>query len=44
MNNFQIQFGLNQNILPMTRDYIVSEEDRLRKIERKTPLLRKVSG
>lgn len=44
MNNFQIQFGLNQNILPMTRDYIVSEEDRLRKIERMTPLLRKVSG
>lgn len=44
MNNFQIQFGKNQHILPLTRDYIVHEEDRLRKIERKTPLLRKVSG
>ncbi|MBK8771328.1 MAG: class I SAM-dependent methyltransferase [Rhizobiales bacterium] len=42
MNNFQIQFGLNQHILPMTRDYIQGEEDRLRKIERKTPRLRKV--
>ncbi len=44
MNNFQIQFGKNQHIVPMTRDYIQSEEDRLRKIERRTPLLRKVSG
>jgi cyclopropane-fatty-acyl-phospholipid synthase len=44
MNNFQIQFGKNQNVLPMTRDYIFAEEDRLRKIERRTPLLRKVSG
>jgi cyclopropane-fatty-acyl-phospholipid synthase len=44
MNNFQIQFGKNQHVLPLTRDYIHSEEDRLRKIERKTPLLRKVSG
>ncbi len=44
MNNFQIQFGLNQHILPMTRDYIMGEEERLRKVERKTPLLRKVSG
>ena len=44
MNNFQIQFGKNQHVLPMTRDYIFTEEDRLRKIERKTPLLRKVSG
>ena len=42
MNNFQIQFGLNQHILPMTRDYIQGEEDRLHKIERKTPRLRKV--
>lgn len=44
MNNFQIQFGRNQHVLPITRDYIGQEEDRLRKIERKTPLLRKVSG
>jgi cyclopropane-fatty-acyl-phospholipid synthase len=44
MNNFQIQFGKNQQVLPMTRDYIAAAEERLRKIERKTPLLRKVSG
>ena len=44
MNNFQIQFGLDQNILPLTRDYIAGEEERLRKVEKKSPLLRKVSG
>jgi cyclopropane-fatty-acyl-phospholipid synthase len=44
MNNFQIQFGHNQNVLPMTRDYIQAEEARLRRLEAKTPFLRKVSG
>lgn len=43
MNNFQIQFSLNQNVLPLTRDYITAAEDKLRKIESKTPKLRKVS-
>ncbi|MFT3672372.1 class I SAM-dependent methyltransferase [Aestuariivirga sp.] len=43
MNNFQIQFGLNQHVLPMTRDYITAAEEKLRKIENKTPKLRKVS-
>jgi cyclopropane-fatty-acyl-phospholipid synthase len=42
MNNFQIQFGKNQHILPMTRDYITTEEERLRKIEGKSPRLRMV--
>jgi cyclopropane-fatty-acyl-phospholipid synthase len=44
MNNFQIQFGKNQYVLPMTRTYIEAEESRLRAIESKTPHLRKVSG
>lgn len=44
MNNFQIQFGKNQHVLPMTRDYIQTEEARLRALESKQPLLRKVSG
>ncbi len=42
MNNFQIQFGKNQNFLPLTRTYIDVEENRLRKIEGKTPLLKMV--
>jgi cyclopropane-fatty-acyl-phospholipid synthase len=32
--NFQIQIAKRQDIVPMTRDYIVSEEGRLRDIER----------
>jgi cyclopropane-fatty-acyl-phospholipid synthase len=44
MNNFQIQFGKNQNVLPLTRNYIEEEEARLRKLESKTPLLKKVHG
>ncbi len=42
MNNFQIQFGKNQNVMPLTRNYIESEEHRLRKLEAKTPLLKMV--
>jgi cyclopropane-fatty-acyl-phospholipid synthase len=44
MNNFQIQFGKNQHVLPMTRDYIASEEQRLKLMERKSPRLKSVSG
>jgi cyclopropane-fatty-acyl-phospholipid synthase len=40
MNNFQIQFCKDQNVLPLTRDYIQEQENRLRKIEAKTPLLK----
>ncbi|MBG1231935.1 SAM-dependent methyltransferase [Aestuariivirga litoralis] len=36
-NNFQIQFGHDQHFLPVTRDYMVAEEARLRKLERKSP-------
>jgi cyclopropane-fatty-acyl-phospholipid synthase len=42
MNNFQIQFSKNQNVLPLTRNYIEAEEHRLRKLESKTPLLKMV--
>ncbi len=43
MNNFQIQFGKNQHVLPMTRDYIGAEEHRLRSLERKSPRLKSVA-
>jgi cyclopropane-fatty-acyl-phospholipid synthase len=33
MNNFQIQFTRSQHALPLTRDYIHQEEERLRKLE-----------
>jgi cyclopropane-fatty-acyl-phospholipid synthase len=33
MNNFQIQFVKDQTTLPLTRDYMVHEENRLRTIE-----------
>ena len=36
MNNFQIQFALDQNTLPLTRDYMIAEEARLRLIEGKS--------
>ncbi len=36
MNNFQIQFGLDQHYLPVTRDYILAEEAKLRIKEAKT--------
>ncbi len=36
MNNFQIQFGKNQHVLPYTRNYIEAEEERLRKLEQGT--------
>ena len=42
LNNFQIQFGKNQNVLPLTRNYLEAEENRLRKLEAKTPLLKMV--
>jgi cyclopropane-fatty-acyl-phospholipid synthase len=42
MNNFQIQFGKSQHVLPLTRSYIEAEEDRLRKLESKIPLLKMV--
>lgn len=42
MNNFQIQFGKDLNVLPLTRDYIQDHENRLRKLETMTPRLKMV--
>ena len=44
MNNFQIQFCRHQNVLPLTRDYITKEEERLRRIELPQVRLRSVPG
>jgi cyclopropane-fatty-acyl-phospholipid synthase len=43
MNNFQIQFVKNQHVLPLTRNYIFEEEQRLRAIDSKLPRLKSVS-
>lgn len=43
MNNFQIQFVKNQHVLPLTRNYMFAEEERLRAIDAKLPRLRSVS-
>jgi len=43
MNNFQIQFVKNQHVLPLTRNYIAEEEQRLRAIDSKLPRLKSVS-
>ena len=42
MNNFQIQFVKNQHALPLTRNYMVEEEARLKALEAKRPRLRSV--
>ena len=43
MNNFQIQFTLDQNALPVTRDYMTAEEARLRLVETKSKNYKQVS-
>ncbi len=42
MNNFQIQFVKNQHSLPLTRNYIFQEEERLRAIDSKLPRFKTV--
>jgi cyclopropane-fatty-acyl-phospholipid synthase len=42
MNNFQIQFSRHQHVMPLTRDYIVEEERRLKKLEQGVPLLKSI--
>ena len=42
MNNFQIQFVKNQHVLPMTRNYMFEEEERLRNIDSKRQRLMSV--
>ena len=42
MNNFQIQFVKSQNALPLTRNYMIAEEDRLREIDSRLPRFKSV--
>ncbi len=42
MNNFQIQFTKNLHALPLTRNYMIEEEERLRKIDSRRPRLKSV--
>jgi len=42
MNNFQIQFVKDQNVLPLTRGYIEEAEARLRALEEKRPRLKSI--
>ena len=42
MNNFQIQFVKNQNALPLTRNYMTEQEDRLREIDSRLPRFKSV--
>ena len=44
LNNFQIQLVKDQDALPLTRDYIWHEENRLRAIDSKRPRLKSVSS
>jgi cyclopropane-fatty-acyl-phospholipid synthase len=42
MNNFQIQMVKDPRVLPLTRNYIDQNEERLRQIDRKRPRLKQV--
>jgi cyclopropane-fatty-acyl-phospholipid synthase len=42
LNNFQIQFCKNQHALPITRDYIRQDEERLRGLDTQRPRLKSV--
>ncbi len=42
MNNFQIQFVKNQHALPLTRNYMFEEEERLRMIDSRLPRFKSV--
>jgi cyclopropane-fatty-acyl-phospholipid synthase len=44
LNNFQIQFVKNQHVLPMTRNYMIEQEEALRKEEAKRPRLKSVAS
>jgi cyclopropane-fatty-acyl-phospholipid synthase len=44
LNNFQIQCTRNQQALPLTRNYIVEEEERLRGIDCRRPRFKTVPG
>jgi cyclopropane-fatty-acyl-phospholipid synthase len=42
LNNFQIQFSKHQHALPITRNYIMEEEDRLRAIDSQLPRFKSI--
>src|SRR6185503_465429 len=42
LNNFQIQLTKHQNALPITRNYIAEEEDRLRAIDSELPRFKSI--
>ncbi len=42
LNNFQIQFARSQHALPLTRDYMREEEERLRAIDLKRPRFKSI--
>jgi len=42
LNNFQIQFTRSQHALPLTRDYMREEEERLREIDSKRPRFKSI--
>jgi cyclopropane-fatty-acyl-phospholipid synthase len=42
MNNFQIQMSHHQGVLPITRNYIAEEEERLRAIDSRRPRIKSV--
>ena len=43
LNNFQIQATLHQHALPLTRNYIGDEEERLKRIEKGQPRFKRVA-
>ena len=42
LNNFQIQLAKHQHALPLTRNYMIEEEDRLRAIDSQLPRLKSI--
>jgi cyclopropane-fatty-acyl-phospholipid synthase len=42
MNNFQIQMSHHQHVLPITRNYIGEEEERLRAIDSRRPQIKAI--
>jgi cyclopropane-fatty-acyl-phospholipid synthase len=44
MNNFQIQFTKNQHALPITRNYMISEDEMLREVDSKRPRFKSVTA
>ena len=42
MNNFQIQFCKSQHVLPLQRNYMIQDEERLREIDSKRPRLKSI--